>query len=81
MKWFGAVSIVLILVAPWLVAEYPALDFWLSGAGIMEICTYIGVLPFFQKNFGYTLLGVLLMCLLSIFAIIYTIAVFMLLKV
>ncbi|WP_409022095.1 hypothetical protein ACE83Q_00010 [Dellaglioa sp. P0083] len=80
MKWVGIVSIVLCLIEPWLIVVNLTIGMWLVGTGMIGVGTYIERLPFYQKNIGYRLCGMLLFILIAFINTIYIIVILLLLQ-
>lgn len=79
-KWVGLVSILLIIVEPWLAALWPVIGIGAAGSGIIGLSTYGEFLPYFRQSFGRRVLLVLAIIVVAVITMIYTMAVFMLLK-
>ncbi|ETY75582.1 hypothetical protein [Lactiplantibacillus fabifermentans] len=80
LKWFGLVSILLIIVEPWVAALWPAVGIGAAGSGLIGLGTYGEFLPYFRHSFGRRVLLALAIVIVTVITMIYSIAVFMLLK-
>lgn len=75
-KWIGIISVVLVVIEPWVAAWQTTFGLVLAGTGLIGVSTYLEFLPFFRLNLPRRLLVVLILLGLLLIEVVYTFGVF-----